>query len=77
MTCLDLFLPHAKEMTFYNPCNVTVQGEKKIIEYLSRKELKVKPLITHQVDYRKAPAIFKLMMDCPRETLGLVLSWED
>lgn len=77
MTCLDLFLPHAKEITGYFPCNVTPQGEKKMIEYLARKELKVRPLITHQASYKKAPEMFKLMLDCPQETLGLVLSWED
>lgn len=76
MTCLDLFLPHAREIVCYFPCNVTPQGEEKMIEYLARKELKVKPLITHQVSYRKAPEIFELMLDSPRETLGLVLSWE-
>ncbi len=77
MTCLDMFIPHAKEITGYFPCNVSPQGEKKMIEYLSEKALKVKPLITHQVSYRKAAETFKLMLDCPRETLGLVLSWEE
>ncbi len=76
MTCLDMFIPHAKEITGYFPCNVSPRGERKMIEYLSEKALQVKPLITHQGSYRKAPEMFKLMVDCPQEPLGLVLSWE-
>ncbi len=75
LTCLDLFLPHVKQMTFYNPTGF--EGIPTMFDYIDRGLVKVKPLITHCFNGEDAPQAYDLMLNRPRETVGIVLAWHE
>lgn len=77
LTCLDLFLPHVKEMVAYFPTNVTDDGMREMMQWIADGRAQVRPLITHLRSWREGPELFRLMMDRPQECLGMVLDWTD
>jgi 3-hydroxyethyl bacteriochlorophyllide a dehydrogenase len=75
LTCLDLFTPHAREITFYNPTNLTPEGMWECMRLLAEDKLVVGPLITHTAAPEAAPRLYDLMMQSPAECLAMVIDW--
>jgi 2-desacetyl-2-hydroxyethyl bacteriochlorophyllide A dehydrogenase len=75
MTCLDLYLPHVKQLTFYNPTNC--EGIDTMFSFIARGMLDVGSLITHCFEAEDAPEPFELMIQRPEEVLAMVLHWSD
>lgn len=73
LTCIDLFLPHAKQIMFFNPTDC--EGVDKVLEFIAQGKLKLKPLITHQFSVEDAPKAYDLLLRHPEEALGMVLRW--
>jgi len=73
LTCLDLFLPHVKQMTFINPTGF--EGIATMFDYIDRGLIQAKPLITHCFDGEDAAQAYNLMLRAPQETVGIVLRW--
>lgn len=73
LTPLDLYLPHVKQITFYNP--TSYEGIPTMFSYIEQGLLKVKPLITHYFEGEDAPQAYDLMLRSPQETVGIVLRW--
>ncbi len=73
LTCLDLFLPHVKQMTFINPTGF--EGIATMFDYIDRGLIQAKPLITHCFDGEDAAHAYDLMLRAPQETVGIVLRW--
>jgi 3-hydroxyethyl bacteriochlorophyllide a dehydrogenase len=75
MTCFDLYLPHVKQLTFYNPTNV--EGIDTMLSFSARGILDIGSLITHRFEAEQAPEPYELMIRRPEEGLGMVLHWSD
>lgn len=75
VTPLDLFLPHVKQMTFYNPTGF--EGVATMFDYIDRGLVKVKPLITHEFPLAEAPRAYDLMLRTPGEAVGMVVRWSE
>jgi len=75
LTCLDLFTPHLKEMTFHNPTNVTEEGMRECMNLVAEGKLVVGPLITHTARPAEAPRLYDLMMESPTDCLAMVIDW--
>ena len=73
LTCLDLFLPHVKQMTFFNP--TSFEDIPTMFSYIDRGLIKVKPLITHCFEGEDAAQAYDMMLHSPQEALGIVLRW--
>ncbi len=72
---VDFRWAHCKEAkilfaTGYEPSDV-----KKAITDISKKKLKIAPLITHVVSYRQLPEIYGQMVIEPEKFLGIVVDW--
>jgi len=76
LTCLDLDIPHGREITFYVPTNVTDEGMWRAMALLVAGELKVGPLITHTFTPHQIPAVFERLLEGSEEMLGLVIDWQ-
>jgi 3-hydroxyethyl bacteriochlorophyllide a dehydrogenase len=75
MTCLDLYLPHVKQLTFYNPTNC--EGIDTMFSFIAQGMLDIGSLITHHFEAQDAPEAFRLMIQQPEEVLAMVLHWSD
>ena len=73
MTPLDLFLPHVKQITFYNPTGY--EGVPTMFSYIAKGSVQAKPLITHYIAAEEAPKAYDLMLNSPQEAVGMVLRW--
>ncbi len=76
LTCLNLDTPHAKEITFYIPTNVTDEGLRRCLELLASGDLKVGPLITHTLTPQEVPGVFEQLIEGSEEMLGMVIDWQ-
>ncbi len=76
LTCLDLYMPHVREITFYSPTGVTDEGMRRCLALLAAGDLKVGPLITHTLTPQQTPAAFEQLVEGPGEMLGLVIDWQ-
>jgi 2-desacetyl-2-hydroxyethyl bacteriochlorophyllide A dehydrogenase len=77
MTSLDLLWPHAKELTFYNPTNVTPEGEKHCAQLLADGTMHLGPMITHVKPAEEAPAMYDMLLNRREEGFGVVLDWRE
>jgi 2-desacetyl-2-hydroxyethyl bacteriochlorophyllide A dehydrogenase len=75
LTCIDLFLPHVKQITFFNPTDC--EGIDKMLKFIAQRKLKLKPLITQQFNAEDAPKAYELMLKHPEEVLSIVLKWSN
>jgi 2-desacetyl-2-hydroxyethyl bacteriochlorophyllide A dehydrogenase len=75
LTCLDLYLPHVKQLTFYNPTNC--EGLDTMFSFIARGMLDIGSLITHRFEAEEAPKPFRLMIERPEDVLAMVLHWSD
>ncbi|MEM2702921.1 MAG: zinc-binding dehydrogenase [Candidatus Bathyarchaeia archaeon] len=73
LTCIDLFLPHVKQIMFFNPTDC--EGIDRMLEFMAQGKLKLRPLITHQFNAEDAPKAYDLMLRQPEEVLAMVLKW--
>lgn len=73
LTPLDLFLPHVKQLTFYNPTDC--EGIPTMFSYIDQGLIQIRPLITHYFEGEDAPHAYDLMLHSPQETVGIVLRW--
>jgi bacteriochlorophyllide a dehydrogenase len=72
-TALDLYTPHVKQLTFYNPTDC--EGIDTMLQYMAEGKVNVDGLITHTFAADEAAAAFDLAMNRPREAVAMVLQW--
>lgn len=75
LSCLDLFTPDTREITFHNPTSVTDEGMRECMSLLAKGGLTVGPLITHTAAPEDAPPLYDLMMESPVDCLAMVIDW--
>ena len=75
LTCLDLYLPHVKQLTFYNP--TSCEGVDTMFSFMARGMLDIGSLITHHFEAEEAPEAYEMMIQRPKEFLAMVLHWSD
>ncbi len=73
LTCLDLYLPHFKQLTFYNP--TSYEGIDTMFSLIAQGQLNVGSLITHRFAAEQAPQAYGILLERPQEALGMVLEW--
>ncbi|MHB0876268.1 MAG: zinc-dependent alcohol dehydrogenase [Anaerolineae bacterium] len=72
-TSLDLYTPHVKQLTFYNPTDC--EGIDTMLQYMAEGRLNVADLITHTLPAERAAEAFDIAMNRPREAVAMVLQW--
>lgn len=72
-TCLDLFWPHVKQYTFYNPTDC--EGIDTMLQYMADGKVDVGALITHTFAAEEAPKAYDIAIHRPQEAVAMVLKW--
>ena len=75
-TPLDLLWPHAKELVMYNPTNCTLEGEMQCAKHIVEGTMHIESMITHVVSADEAPKMYQLLLDNPKDAMGVVLNWQ-
>jgi len=75
LTHLDLFTPHVKQLTFYNPTDC--EGIDTMLSLMAEGQLNVESLITHRFEASDAPRAYELMLSRPQDAVAMVLHWSD
>ena len=73
LTSLDLFTPHVKQLTFYNPTDC--EGIDTMLQFMAEGKVNVSSLITHTFPAENAPQAFDIAMNRPQEAMAMVLKW--
>ena len=67
---------HMKEISFHLPCAWGWgPGLKAVQKLLKAKKLHIKPLITHRFTSENATEAYKVLLEKPQDTLGMVIKW--
>jgi 2-desacetyl-2-hydroxyethyl bacteriochlorophyllide A dehydrogenase len=74
---IDFHPTHLKRPTISVPCGWDEDDDARIATDLADGRLTIAPLITHQFGYEQAAEAYKLVMEQPDQTLGLVFRWSD
>lgn len=77
LTALDLFTPHVKELTFYNPTDSTPDGIRQSLQAMADGRLQIEPLITCTADAAQAPDVFADVALRPVDNVAAVLRWRE
>jgi 2-desacetyl-2-hydroxyethyl bacteriochlorophyllide A dehydrogenase len=67
---------HPKVATFENPWTAERHCEL-FFDLVADGELNVKRMISHRLDYRKAPEIYKQILEDRSKYMGIVIDWEN
>lgn len=75
--CIDFHPTHQKHTTVTFPCGWETSDDEALAADLGSGEVAIAPLITHRFAARDAADAYKLILERPEESLGVVLSWAD
>lgn len=76
-TSLDLLWPHIKELVIYNPIDSTSAGARHCARYIADGRMAVKEMISINVPFTKAPALYANLLSGTKTILGAVINWSD
>lgn len=68
---------HGPRITIYTTDYYFREEQLAALKLLKEKKLKIKPLITHEFNYKEAPKIYEMMLNDPSEMLGVVIDWRE
>jgi len=72
---LDWHWLRTKELTTYCPNSRTRERLEATLRLIAGGSVKVKELITHEIEYTDAPQAYEMLLDPEAEFLGIVLNW--
>ena len=73
---IDFHAAHVKRVTVTFPCAWDRERDQELADDLSAHRLAIAPLITHRIPYREAQDAYRLIIDHPEESLGMVFTWD-
>ena len=77
MTKIDLLLPHAKELTFFCPCDCDPPGAlRKAVRLMAQRKCNFRSLITHRAKPEDCQEVYRMLRYRPEEALGVVFKWK-
>ena len=77
ITSIDLFQPHAAQLTFYCPCDCDPPGAlRRAAKLMAQRKLNFRSLITHRAKPEDCQGVYKMLRYRPDEALGVVFRWE-
>jgi len=68
-------LLHLNEASIEVACHFSLEELGELIDYLRRGEIQIAPLVSHRVSIERAPEIYAMLRDRPRELLGVIFDW--
>jgi 2-desacetyl-2-hydroxyethyl bacteriochlorophyllide A dehydrogenase len=74
---IDFHRAHLQRVTVVFPCGWDREDDQRLADDLSRGRPTVAPLITHRVPYREAPDAYRLVVEHPEQSLGMVFHWSE
>jgi len=76
MTNMDLLLPHARELTFYCPCDCDPPGAlRRAARLMAQRKCNFRSLITHRLAPETCQETYRMLLYRPEEALGVVFRW--
>lgn len=75
-TALDLLWPHINELVMYNPTDSTPAGALQCGRHLADGTFHMRSMITHVEPAANAASLYQMLLDSPREAMGVVLDWQ-
>ena len=66
---------HGLEASIEGSCHFDKSDLGMLLDFISRGEIRVEPLVTHCVPIDEAPAIYETLRDRPGELLGVIFDW--
>lgn len=75
--CFDFHPTHIMRPTVVFPCGWDDEYNGKLAADLASGELAIGPLITHRIRFEDAPLAYRLVLEHPEQSLGMVLSWDN
>jgi 2-desacetyl-2-hydroxyethyl bacteriochlorophyllide A dehydrogenase len=75
--CFDFHPTHIMRPTVVFPCGWDDEYNDKLAADLASGELAIGPLITHRIPFDEAPSAYRLVLEHPEQSLGMVLSWDN
>jgi len=73
---IDFHPTHLKRVTVSFPCGWDNEEDTHLSEHLASGHIQITPLITHRVPYHQAAQAYKLILEHPEQSLGVVLDWK-
>lgn len=73
---IEFHKTHAKRPTVTFPCAWDYEDLLAMLRAMETGYCIIEPLVTHVFSADKAPEAWKLILERPEETLGVVLKWE-
>jgi 3-hydroxyethyl bacteriochlorophyllide a dehydrogenase len=74
---LDWHWLRSKEITTYCPNSRTRKRLENTLHLIEQGQVRVKELVTHEVDHLNAPEAYRMLLDPSAEFLGIVLNWKN
>lgn len=74
---LDWHWLRSKEITTYCPNSRTRARLESTLHLIEQGHIKVKELITHEIDFRDAPDVYQMLLDPSADMLGVIINWRD
>ena len=74
--CVDFHPAHLKHPTVTFPCGWDTEDDEALASDIGTGRVTIAPLITHRFEARYAADAYRLIVDHPEESLGVVLSWD-
>jgi threonine dehydrogenase-like Zn-dependent dehydrogenase len=72
--CINFHQAHLKRVTVLFPCYL--EDEEVVLTMVEREKLHIKPLITHILPASHAPEAYRLILEHPDKTMGMLLDWD-
>ena len=73
--CFDFHPTHIMRPTVVFPCGWDDEHNDALAADLASGALAIAPLITHRIPFEDAPSAYRLVIEHPERSLGMVLSW--
>lgn len=71
----DFHATHLKRVTVTFPCGWDPEEITHLSEHMAANRIQITPLITHAIPFNQAADVYKLIMENPEDTLGIVFDW--
>jgi 3-hydroxyethyl bacteriochlorophyllide a dehydrogenase len=74
---IDFHQAHLQRVSVIFPCGWDRERDQELADDLSRGAVTLAPLITHRLPARAAPEAYRLVVEDPAASLGMVLAWDN
>jgi 2-desacetyl-2-hydroxyethyl bacteriochlorophyllide A dehydrogenase len=74
---IDFHPTHLKRPAVTFPCGWDSEHDGELAEDLASRRVVIGPLITHRIPYRDASSAYRLVVEDPAQSLGMVFTWDE